>query len=131
MTNEFPKSEAMIGPGTAQPLGFRHSQVHETSGSHKVRPLPNGSSRRVERHYDSPHPNPLPRGEGRGEGNADVSSANRVGTSPEVRSSPEGPYDFEPFIRFRPPALAVVVDSSFVISRGLDPELAQQKRPAL
>src|SRR6266566_7509728 len=40
---------------------------------------------------------PLSRGEGRG-GNADVSSANRVGTSPQVRSSPEGPYEFEPFI---------------------------------
>jgi hypothetical protein len=36
--------------------------------------------------------------EGWGEGNDDNRWANRVGTSPEVRSSPEGPYGFEPFI---------------------------------
>src|SRR5439155_17178883 len=41
---------------------------------------------------------PLPEGEGRGEGEGDARGANRVGTSPEVRGSPEGPYGFEPFI---------------------------------
>ena len=41
---------------------------------------------------------PLPEGEGWGEGEADSRSGNRVGTSPEVCGSPEGPYGFEPFI---------------------------------
>ena len=41
---------------------------------------------------------PLPEGEGWGEGEGDARRANRVGTSPEVCGSPEGPYGFEPFI---------------------------------
>src|SRR6266702_955111 len=41
---------------------------------------------------------PLPEGEGWGEGKGDARCANRVGASLEVRSSPEGPHRFEPFI---------------------------------
>src|SRR5881275_3128977 len=41
---------------------------------------------------------PLPEGEGRGEGKGDARCANRVGSSPEICWSHEGPYGFESFI---------------------------------
>src|SRR2546428_10121156 len=41
-------------------------------------------------------PLPRARGEGRGEGNGDTGWANHACNSHEVRSSPEGPYGFEP-----------------------------------
>ncbi|PYJ60142.1 MAG: hypothetical protein DME24_10545 [Verrucomicrobia bacterium] len=55
-----------------------------------------GPSRCVERPPPPGPPPPRGGGGGGGGGEGDARGANRVGTSPEVRGSPEGPYGFEP-----------------------------------